>query len=340
MTELVIKPEEFGINPKDHKEMVSGLEVSRKERDLLDKRFDTVSVLPLVPENIEKFRELRIAYQKNRTKGIDVWHKAQKEIPLRMGQFLDAIKRAEHQKNQSKEDVLLNAEKHLEIAEAERLSELQSEREALLLPYVENPEERDLSSMNDEFWEVFLKMKMDLFEAAQKKIAEEAALEAKRLADEEAEKARLKAENEKLQKEAEERERLAKIEQDKRNKIESERVAKETKEREVRIAKEELEAEKARGKLQAEREAREKVEAELKAKVEVEQKAKADEAIRIESERKEAEKLAKAPVKKQLNVWVDSFELPHLRTENETALLIKSKFEAFKKWAKSEITKL
>ena len=56
--------------------------------------------------------------------------------------------------------------------------------------------------------------------------------------------------------------------------------------------------------------------------------------------REKAEKLAKAPIKKQLSVWVESFELPILALENETALSIKNKFEAFKNWANKEIENL
>ena len=56
--------------------------------------------------------------------------------------------------------------------------------------------------------------------------------------------------------------------------------------------------------------------------------------------KKEADKLAKAPIKKQLTVWVDSFSINLPNGEllnNETALRIETKFDAFKKWAKSEI---
>ena len=77
---------------------------------------------------------------------------------------------------------------------------------------------------------------------------------------------------------------------------------------------------------------------------------KEQEKIRLENEKlkselkakKEAEKLAKAPVKKQLSVWVDSFEInrTYIDTNNATAKDIISKFEAFKNWAKKEIENL
>ena len=119
----------------------------------------------------------------------------------------------------------------------------------------------------------------------------------------------------------------------------------------LRKQKEEEQAEIARKKalyeqeviLKKEREEKAKLEAELKAK----QLAEAEEIERKNDEilkaKEEAEKLAKAPIKKQLSIWVDGFsiELPNSELlNNEKALLIKSKFESFKTWAKSEIEKI
>ena len=79
---------------------------------------------------------------------------------------------------------------------------------------------------------------------------------------------------------------------------------------------------------------------ELTAKKNADEKAENDRKISEENAKKEAQKLANAPIKEQLNKWVDNFsiELPNSELlNNEKALLIKSKFDAFKKWAKSEI---
>jgi len=73
--------------------------------------------------------------------------------------------------------------------------------------------------------------------------------------------------------------------------------------------------------------------------------AKKDAEIKVQNERKqvelkakaEAEKNAKAPIKKQLSIWVDSFSISEINIENDKKALIKEKFEAFKKWAKNEI---
>jgi hypothetical protein len=63
---------------------------------------------------------------------------------------------------------------------------------------------------------------------------------------------------------------------------------------------------------------------------------------RIEAEKKEAERLAKAPTKEKLHVWVDSFEIADspLKEANPRVHEIVQKFEAFKLWAKKEIEKL
>ena len=49
---------------------------------------------------------------------------------------------------------------------------------------------------------------------------------------------------------------------------------------------------------------------------------------------KEAKKLAKAPLKKKVELWVGSFELPDFNgNDNEVVDDIKAKFMAFKSWA-------
>lgn len=49
--------------------------------------------------------------------------------------------------------------------------------------------------------------------------------------------------------------------------------------------------------------------------------------------KKDAEKLAKAPIKKQAKIWVEGFTLPESNFDNEVKRDILIKFEAFKKWA-------
>lgn len=74
---------------------------------------------------------------------------------------------------------------------------------------------------------------------------------------------------------------------------------------------------------------------------EAEAKAKADaEIARISAEKKASAELAKAPIKNQLSVWVNSFDLPNTTVDNDTTKEIKAKFEAFKKWSLTQINNL
>ena len=78
---------------------------------------------------------------------------------------------------------------------------------------------------------------------------------------------------------------------------------------------------------------------ELKAKKDAEIKAETE---RLEAENKaklEAEKLEKEPIKKQLYVWVESFEIQNFKNDNEISNKIIDKFNSFKNWAKNEIDK-
>ena len=56
--------------------------------------------------------------------------------------------------------------------------------------------------------------------------------------------------------------------------------------------------------------------------------------------KKEAEKLAKAPIKKQAEIWIESFSIPQtpqVLVGNIFASEIEEKFNSFKKWAKNQI---
>ena len=87
--------------------------------------------------------------------------------------------------------------------------------------------------------------------------------------------------------------------------------------------------------------AKEKAKADAKEKDRLakEMKAKADaDALKKEQEEQKAKEKAeakakKAPIKKQLKTWVDSFSIGKPTTENETSAEIELKFEGFKKWA-------
>jgi colicin import membrane protein len=291
----IIKAEDYGLETEKAEELTVGLKVVKAERELLVKEFEEVSKLELIQENLPKFKALRLKIVKNRTQGINKWHKTNKEFFLTGGKFVDAIKNKENAINEQMEEKLINAEKHFENLEKERIAKLQDERVFLLSEFVEDASERDLASMENDVWESYLATKKQShLDKIQAELDAEKERQAKIKAEKE-EQERIRKENAKLKAEAEERERLAKIESEKRAKAEAERKAKEDAERKIREEKERKERAEYETKLKAEREAKEKVEreerqkrekleAELKSKKEAEQKAKDEEEFRIQAE--------------------------------------------------------
>jgi len=188
----------------------------------------------------------------------------------------------------------------------------------------------EFEAMGDESFDSFLSGLKSTYEA---KIEAERKAEEERIAKEKADAEAIeqqRLENERLKAEAEKREK----------EIEAERKANEQK-----LAEERAKAKAEADRIEAENKAKLKAEQEAKAKLEAELQAKKDAEIKAENERKqaelkakaEAEKNAKAPIKKQLLNWTDSFSIAEINIENDKAILIKEKFESFKKWAKREI---
>lgn len=106
--------------------------------------------------------------------------------------------------------------------------------------------------------------------------------------------------------------------------------------------------EKAKSNYIAEQEKQRKENERLKAEAEAKQKeidaanAKAEQerkALELKAQ-KEAEKLAKAPIKKQLDFWVNSFTIQNAPIDNEVSKLINEKFKAFKNWSLQQIENL
>ena len=296
-----INPETFGLEPVKAQEMVSGLTTAIAERSVLRDAYLDVIELPINAETLPIFKELRLKIVKNRTQGIEKWHKTNKAFYLAGGRFVDAIKNKEVLVNEEMEAKLLEGEKYFENLEKEAKRVLNLERIERIKLYVEDAYAMDFSEMNDYDFDDFVLGKKTRFEnEAKEREAELQRLEDERLAEFEKQK-EIKAENEilkaKLDAERLESQRLAKIEADKNAKLE----------------------------------------AELKAKLDAENEVKKLEAERLESEKKEAELKAKAPIKEQLNIWVDSFELPYRTIINEQSDEIVLKFEAFKKWAKNQV---
>ena len=276
MNELVkVDHKEFGLEESKANELTVGLKTILEERKvLIDSYIETIK-LEITEDNLSAFKELRLQIRDNRTKGIEPWHKVNKQFFLTGGRFVDAIKNKEVAENERMEAKLMEAEKYFENLEKERVDKLTAERYESCLPFVNDislilP---DLGSMPESLWDNYIIGLKASFEA---KKAEDKRIEDERIAAEKAEIERQKAievENKKLKAEREanekkqeaerlERERLAKIEADKLAKQEA-----------LRIAEQEKKQKEYEYKLKAEREEKERIENELRIKQDCEQKA-------------------------------------------------------------------
>lgn len=376
---VAVDPAQFNVSLEMAADLTKGLEQIKSEKSELIKEYDRILKLDINdPETWSEARKVRLKIRDNRTKGIAVWHKNKKEIFLRGGQFIDAIKRDESDENQRMEANLEEIEKHEEILRQKELDKRMEKRIPLIEPYKEFiPIGINIREILDDDFEKLLngaKMQFDAKIEAERKAEEERIAKEKSIAlhnerkemilpywdfvpivlginntprnefdfstfteseweerleysvkekeKYEAEQARIKSENERLKKEAEAKEKALQAEREK--------------------ARKEAEALKAKrqAELKAERDKQAKLEAELRAKREAEEKAEAERLAEIEKQKKEAEELAKAPVKKQLNAWVDLFSLPETNVNHNLKNEIEQKFEAFKKWSKNQINNL
>lgn len=297
-----INPETFGLEPIKAKEMVSGLTTAIAERSVLRDAYLDVIELPINAETLPIFKELRLKIVKNRTQGIEKWHKTNKAFYLAGGRFVDAIKNKEVLVNEEMEVKLLEGEKYFENLEKEAKRVLNLERIERIKLYVEDAYAMDFSEMNDYDFDDFVLGKKTRFENEQKEHEAEALrIENERLEEIERQK-EIQAENERLKKELEKAEVERKIEADNQAKIQA------------------------------------KIEAEIKRLNDEKTKAENERLAKIEAERLEAEQLAKAGVNEQLKQWVDSFkiEIPEHLKDNILANEILSKFLSFKSWSNNK----
>lgn len=116
--ELTVNPVEFGIEENQANEMIGNLPQIKNERIVFETQYNEIIQMDIEnSQTSKKARELRLLIQKNRTQGINVWHKNAKDYFLKGGQFVDAIKRVEVEVNERMETALEEIEKHQEIKE-------------------------------------------------------------------------------------------------------------------------------------------------------------------------------------------------------------------------------
>lgn len=209
MSEIIkIDPKEYGLEEQKATELTSGLKTILSEREVLKNEYLKIISLEITETNLKVFRELRLKIRDNRTKGIEKWHKANKEFFLTGGRFVDAIKNKEVIENEAMEEKLELAEKHFENLEKERIEKLRIERLVLLEPYdLENISVIDLGKMETSLFETFFEgVKVN----HEKKLVEAKKAEEERLIAIELEKQKqfeLENENKRLKEEAEQKEK-------------------------------------------------------------------------------------------------------------------------------------
>jgi len=311
------------------------------EREPLVEQYNEVIQMDIEnPETAKRAADIRKMIKNNRTKGIEAWHKVNKEFFLKGGQFIDAIKRKESAENERMEQALEEIEKYQENLEKQRIEKLHSERVELISGYVDDTTGLKLGEMEADVWEAYLSAKIT---AHNQRIAAEKQAEEERIAKEQAEaeeRERIRLENERLKKEAEEKELLLAAE---RAKVEEERKAAEAKAKLEREAIEQKAAEERKLQeeaLRKEREEKEKLEMALREKARLEAEQERQRLEEEERKQKEAAALAKAPIKKQLKSWANEFTLPATTVESDVRKEIETKFEGFKKWANELIEKM
>ena len=367
---VLVDPAEFGLDKEKAAEVESVFLPVVTERDLLAENYAVITSQEITLKTTQQARDLRLKLVKLRT-NTDRIHKAAKAFYLAGGRFVDAWKNKNVVVIEQMEEKLEDIELHFVRIELERITKLALDREGQLASYTETFPD-GLGQMPQEVFDAYLS---GLKLAYEKKLAEERRIEDERIEQErilklhrerkesilrlwqyvdpeiefqnfgamsdekwadvcvvltgrkkkqDDENERIRLDNEKLQKEAKLKEaELAK------QKAEADREAKK-KEDEAR--NERLIAEAERQKLQAEIQAQKDAEALLKA-----------EAYAVEVDRLAQEEAAKkAPKKEKLTRWVSLMVVvaPSEMEQDETVVLIQSKFEAFKNWAKQQIETL
>ena len=356
--EITLNPTEFGIDENRGLEIVNKFSPLQFEINAYNEQYKSILESELTEELTVKARDLRLKLKDIRTKQVNKIHKSEKDFYLQGGRFVDAWKNklntiieVQEYKLQQIEDYFLNIEK-------QKIEDLRNSRWLRLKEYTDL-EPNDLGLMSEDIFNATLNGFIQ--------IEKEKELEQKRIEEEKAEEERiLKLHNLRKEKtlpffdfwnEEDKKQNLGIISESDFNTFfdriqlnkkefdikqeefrkENERLRLDAELKQKEIEKQQkIEAEK----LRKERLEKEKLEAEIKAnkiKLEKEEQAKKEEQERL---RLEQEEIRKAPIKKQLSFWIDSFEIPDTQVENEITLEIKQKFESFLKWSKNKINEM
>lgn len=355
-TIILVKPEEFGIEQKKATELSKDLVRIINERDVLTEQYDQVVKEDIEsPQTAKKASEIRKAIKNNRTKGIEVWHKTEKEIYLRAGQFIDAVSRKHIEISKRMEDNLEQIEKYAEIQEQKRIALLTESRAGMLDDLVEDASIYPLGQMTEQaFTDLLNGLKMAKkarLEAEKKAIIEQEELNRKNIIQKERKflVAQYKPYFDYFQTEIveigldvteEEFSELVKVCNKHKEDFEKEQA-----ELKNRAIEAEQEAKLRQAEIDKANKAR--IDSEKKLEEEREERRKQDQ-LRLDEESRLAEEEKKrslAPDKDKINLWVDSVGFGfNIDVSNPEAMnvakSIQEKLNAFKTWAKGEAAKL
>jgi hypothetical protein len=318
--------------------------------------------------HVEKAKRVRIDLGRIASKAA-AQKKADKDELLLQTRFIDALFNTVEGAARITQNEAKEIEEHFERMEAERKAVLRAERWAALSEFMEH-EPIGLDTMEQPVFDTFLSGARFAHEA-KLKAEQDAEAERLRLIEEQRiEQERIRKENERLKAEAE----AKMLEEEEQRKARYAEMLERSKiagafllslgfvhsldfggtyfKSKISIHDTDFcftsdsELESFKSKVTAELKAKDAesarlaAERELQAKQDAEAKAERERLAEIERQRKEAEKLAKAPIKKQLTVWVDSFAIAPPSVSHQVSTEINNKFEAFKAWAKTQIENL
>src|SRR5690606_6607243 len=105
---VLVNPKEFGLEDGQANEIIGNLpELIEQRKPLIDQFKEVMEMDIDSPEAEQSAKTVRLAIRDHRTKGIEKWHKLKKDVFLRGGQFVDALKRDQIAINQDMEDKLM-----------------------------------------------------------------------------------------------------------------------------------------------------------------------------------------------------------------------------------------
>lgn len=207
---IKVNPSDYGINNETADSIIKDLPAILLEREPLAEQYKEIIVMDIEDTaTAKKAKEVRMLIKNNRTKGIENWHKVNKDFFLKGGQFIDAIKRKEVAENERMESALEQIEKYQEIKEKNRIESLHNKRIEIIDKYVEDTTGLKFGEMADDVWDAYLTAKKKSYDD---KIAAEKKAEQERKAQEEkedAEREAMRIENEKLKEAAEAQKKAA-----------------------------------------------------------------------------------------------------------------------------------